>query len=146
MLWRRNNLLPLFEFLVNKPVAVQTLTASPVPMDFAAWRPRFDPGLSVWDMWWTKWHWDEVFSAYLNFLPLNIIPPGLHMYLLSADAIKSKILILSLHKTQKGTHFKDNCTYTSRVQNWGHFQMYLHCWAPCVKLQDYFEGTKWDSM
>jgi len=28
-------------------------------------------GLSVWDMWWTKWHWDGFFFEYLDF-PLSV--------------------------------------------------------------------------
>jgi hypothetical protein len=32
-------------------------------------RPGFDPGgQSMWDLWWTKWHWDRVFSEYFGFL------------------------------------------------------------------------------
>jgi hypothetical protein len=32
---------------------------------------RVSPGLSVWDLWWTKWHWDRFFSEYFGF-PLSI--------------------------------------------------------------------------
>jgi hypothetical protein len=28
-------------------------------------------GQSMWDLWWTKWHWDR-------FSPVNFIPPVLH--------------------------------------------------------------------
>jgi len=24
------------------------------------------PGLTMWDLWWTKWHWDRLFSEYLH--------------------------------------------------------------------------------
>jgi len=28
------------------------------------------PGLTMWDLWWTKWHWDRFFSEYLRlYLP-----------------------------------------------------------------------------
>jgi hypothetical protein len=29
------------------------------------------PHRSMWDLWWTKWHWDRFFSEYLGF-PLSI--------------------------------------------------------------------------
>jgi hypothetical protein len=28
-------------------------------------------GQSMWDLWWTKWHWDRFFSEYFSF-PLSI--------------------------------------------------------------------------
>jgi hypothetical protein len=28
----------------------------------------------MWDLWWTKWHWDRFF----RFSPVNFIPPVLH--------------------------------------------------------------------
>lgn len=27
-------------------------------------RPVSIPGLSIWDLWSTKWHWDRIFSEY----------------------------------------------------------------------------------
>jgi hypothetical protein len=30
------------------------------------------PGQSMWDLWWTKWHWDRFFLAYFGFpLPIS---------------------------------------------------------------------------
>jgi hypothetical protein len=29
------------------------------------------PGQSMWDLWWTKWHWDRFFPEYFGF-PLSI--------------------------------------------------------------------------
>jgi hypothetical protein len=29
------------------------------------------PGKSMWDLWWTKWHWDRFFPEYFGF-PLSI--------------------------------------------------------------------------
>jgi hypothetical protein len=29
------------------------------------------PGQSMWDLWWTKWHWDRLFSEFFGF-PLSI--------------------------------------------------------------------------
>jgi hypothetical protein len=26
------------------------------------------PGQSMWDLWWTKWHWDRFFPEYFGFL------------------------------------------------------------------------------
>jgi hypothetical protein len=33
--------------------------------------PDSRPGQSMWDLWWTKWHWDRVFSEFFCF-PLSI--------------------------------------------------------------------------
>jgi hypothetical protein len=35
-------------------------------------------GKSVWDLWWTKWHWDRLFSESFSFFPVNIITLLLH--------------------------------------------------------------------
>jgi hypothetical protein len=32
----------------------------------------------MWDLWWTKWHWDRFFSELFSF-PINIIPPWLSL-------------------------------------------------------------------
>jgi hypothetical protein len=37
-------------------------------------------GQSMWDLWWTKWQWDRLFSKFFGF-PVNIIPPCLSMLL-----------------------------------------------------------------
>jgi hypothetical protein len=29
------------------------------------------PGQSMWDLWWTKWHWDRFFPEYFGY-PLSI--------------------------------------------------------------------------
>ena len=36
------------------------------------------PGQSMWDLWWTKWHWGMFFPRVLWFSPVNFIPPVLH--------------------------------------------------------------------
>jgi hypothetical protein len=36
------------------------------------------PGQSVWDLWWTEWHWDRFFPRVLRFSPVNFIPPVFH--------------------------------------------------------------------
>jgi hypothetical protein len=28
---------------------------------------RSGPGWSMWDLWWTKWHWDKFFSKFFSF-------------------------------------------------------------------------------
>jgi hypothetical protein len=33
--------------------------------------PGWIPGQSMWDLWWTKWHWDRFFPEYFGF-PLSI--------------------------------------------------------------------------
>jgi len=30
--------------------------------------PGSSPGQSVWDLWWTKWHWDRFCSEFFGFL------------------------------------------------------------------------------
>jgi hypothetical protein len=32
----------------------------------------------MWDLWWTKWHWDRFFLRVLRFFPVSFIPPALH--------------------------------------------------------------------
>jgi hypothetical protein len=34
----------------------------------------------MWDLWWTKWHWDQFFSESFGFPPVNIIPLLLHIH------------------------------------------------------------------
>jgi hypothetical protein len=34
-------------------------------------RPGFAPGQYMWDLWWTKWHWDRFFSEFFRF-PLSV--------------------------------------------------------------------------
>jgi len=120
----------------------QTLTGTPIPTDYAAWRPRFDPGLSVWDMWWTKWHWAEVFSAYLNFLLLNIIPPVLHML----HSLRYWWYHYIKHKKEHNSRATAPTIAKFRTEEIAKCTLQCHnCWAPYVKLQDYFKGIKWDS-
>jgi hypothetical protein len=40
--------------------------------------PGTIPGQLMWDLWWTKWHWDRFFPRVLRFSPVNFIPPVLH--------------------------------------------------------------------
>jgi hypothetical protein len=28
----------------------------------------------MWDLWWTKWHWDRFFSEFFRFSPVIFIP------------------------------------------------------------------------
>jgi len=30
-------------------------------------RPGLIPAQSIWDLWWTMWHWDRCFSKYFGF-------------------------------------------------------------------------------
>jgi hypothetical protein len=38
---------------------------------------RTRPGQYMWDLWWTKWHYDRFFLRVLRFSPANIIPSSL---------------------------------------------------------------------
>jgi len=35
-------------------------------------------GLSMWNLWWIKWHWDKLLSQYLG-SSLPVIPPVLNL-------------------------------------------------------------------
>jgi hypothetical protein len=41
------------------------------------------PGHSVWDLWWTKWQWDRIFSEYFG-IPLSV---SCHPYQFISDTI-----------------------------------------------------------
>jgi hypothetical protein len=51
----------------------------------------------MWDLRWTKWHWDRFFPEYFGF-PVNFIPPVLH-YL---EKRKILIFITGLHNKPQG--------------------------------------------
>jgi hypothetical protein len=62
-------------------------------------RLGFDPGQSIWDLWWTKWHWDRFFPEYFGF-PLSI-----SFHLCSITRKNEKTLIISitgLHNKPQG--------------------------------------------
>jgi hypothetical protein len=65
---------------------------------------RGDPGSilvqSMWDLWWTKWHWDRFFPRVLRFYPVNFIPPVLHY----TEKRKRKLIIFitGLHNKPEG--------------------------------------------
>jgi hypothetical protein len=50
--------------------------------------PGSHPGQSMWDLWWTKWHWDRSFSEFFSF-PVNIISLWLHTHISSGDKQKA---------------------------------------------------------
>jgi hypothetical protein len=41
--------------------------------------PGSGPGQSMWDLWWTKWHWESFFCKLFGF-PVSIIPPLPHIH------------------------------------------------------------------
>jgi hypothetical protein len=53
----------------------------------------------MWDLWWTKWHWDRFFSPLLRFSPVNFIPPVFH-YLEKRK--KLIIFVTGLHNNPQG--------------------------------------------
>jgi hypothetical protein len=55
----------------------------------------------MWDLWWTKWHWDRFFPEYFGF-PLSI---SFHRYSIIWK-IKKKLIIFitGLHKKPQGCH------------------------------------------
>jgi hypothetical protein len=55
----------------------------------------------MWDLWWTKWHWDRFFSEYFAFL-LSI---SLHRCSIARKRTKITIIIIvitGLHKKPQG--------------------------------------------
>jgi hypothetical protein len=54
----------------------------------------------MWDLWWTKWHWDRFFPRVLGFSPVSFIPPVLHYN----EKRKKKLIIFitGLHKKPQG--------------------------------------------
>ena len=55
--------------------------------------PGSIPGQSIWDLWWTKWHWDR-------FSPVSFIPPVFHY----SEKTKKKIIafVTGLHNKPQG--------------------------------------------
>jgi hypothetical protein len=56
-------------------------------------------GQSMWDLWWTKWHWDRFSPRVLRFSPVNFIPPVLHY---KEKRKKLMIFITGLHNKPQG--------------------------------------------
>jgi hypothetical protein len=54
--------------------------------------------LSVWDLWWTKWHWDRFFSEYFGF-SLSI---SFHRCSITKRNEKTIIFITGLYKKPLG--------------------------------------------
>jgi hypothetical protein len=54
------------------------------------------PGQSMWDLWWTKWHWDRFFPEYFGF-PLSI-----SFHRCSIARKKIIIFITGLHNKPQG--------------------------------------------
>jgi hypothetical protein len=54
----------------------------------------------MWNLWWTKWHWDRFFPRVLRFSPVNFIPPVLHY----TEKCKEKLIIVFIFIT--GLHNK----------------------------------------
>jgi hypothetical protein len=57
------------------------------------------PGQSMWDLLWTKWHWDRFFLEYFGF-PLSI---SFHRYSIARKNEKKLIIFITgLHKKPQG--------------------------------------------
>jgi len=68
--------------------------------------PGLIPGLSVWVLWLTKWHWGQVLLRVLHTSPFVIIP-----LMLPADSVSSVILCAKL------------LTWNTSIKSW--FQGYI---------------------
>jgi hypothetical protein len=60
--------------------------------------PHLTPSLSIWDLWWTRWHKDRVFSEYFEFPQSFYQCFYTHIYL--------KILIPERNGQRQGTFTK----------------------------------------
>jgi hypothetical protein len=54
----------------------------------------------MWDLWWTKWHWDRFFPRVLRFSPNNFIPLVLHTW--KNEKKKLIIFVTWLHNKPYG--------------------------------------------
>jgi hypothetical protein len=53
----------------------------------------------MWDLWWTKWHWDRFFPLGTSAFPVNFIPPVLHY----KEKRKKRIIVITvLHNKPHG--------------------------------------------
>jgi hypothetical protein len=68
--WSRKILVAFFFFLQVTGLVGRAM-AQAVSRRLSPRRPGFDPGQSMWDLWWTKWHWDRFFPEYFG-VPLPI--------------------------------------------------------------------------
>lgn len=68
----------LLDFFVVKVLVQQIKIKAPFKGSVIILR-KFE---SLWDFWWTKWHWD-MFLRVLRIFPVNIIPLELHTHILS---------------------------------------------------------------
>jgi hypothetical protein len=56
------------------------------------------PGQSMWDLWWTKWHWDRFFPEYFG-VPLSV---SFHWCSVTRENEKKIIFITGLHSKPQG--------------------------------------------
>ena len=82
-----------------------------------------NPGETVWDLWWTKWQWDTIWSEYCGF-PLQYnstkarcSPSTTHYCYRSERREKPKNL-------QKTIHFVTRGTLDSKI----HSSIFMNCW------------------
>jgi hypothetical protein len=66
--------------------------------DYHRGGPGSIAGQSMWDLWWTKWHWDRFFSKYFGF-PLSI---SFHRCSVTRKNEKLIIFITGLHNKPQG--------------------------------------------
>jgi hypothetical protein len=64
--------------------------------------PGSIPGQSMWDLWWTKWHWDRFFPDYFGF-PLSI---SFHRFSITRKRPKIIIIIIIIIFFITGLHKK----------------------------------------
>jgi hypothetical protein len=57
-------------------------------------------GQSMWDLWWTKSHWDRVFSKYFGF-PIILIPPMPYIRFSITNATQQQQLTVTLNNTRE---------------------------------------------
>jgi hypothetical protein len=61
--------------------------------------PGSIPGQSMWDFWWTEWHWDTFFPEYFGFSPSITF----HRYSITRKNEKKVIIFITgLHNKPQG--------------------------------------------
>jgi hypothetical protein len=59
--------------------------------------PGFAPGQSMWDLWWTKWHWDRVFSEFFGFsMSVSFHRPSQNSYHLGVTHVRFAVNMSSV--------------------------------------------------
>ena len=84
------------------------------------WRPGFDTGESMWDVWCTKWHLNRFSSYYAILPPVSIILPTLH------TRIHLNAIVIQIHNQAKPGNLQKSNFLSEMGERWiqKHFQVF----------------------